>query len=194
MNLETIQISKFINFAANVDNEWNQGVQTAEKTTLRSKKHISRFNHSARNNTPISYLVIHDTGNTRSGADADAHARYFAGGDRKASAHYFVDSKGFVQTVEDKDAAWHCGDGMGRYGITNRNSIGIELCVNRDGDYDLTFVNAAVLVVKLMKKYKIPLSRVVRHYDASRKLCPKSMSDDNWAQWHEFLEIIKLYS
>jgi glucan-binding YG repeat protein len=37
-----------------------------------------------------------------------------------------------------------------------------------------------------MGKYNIPLDRVVRHYDASRKCCPSSMSANNWARWYEF--------
>jgi len=33
---------------------------------------------------------------------------YFKSVNRSASAHYFVDSNGIWQCVEDKDAAWHC--------------------------------------------------------------------------------------
>jgi N-acetylmuramoyl-L-alanine amidase len=39
-----------------------------------------------------------------------------------------------------------------------------------------------------MEKYDIPLDRVVRHYDASRKICPRSMSENNWEKWWEFKE------
>ena len=37
-----------------------------------------------------------------------------------------------------------------------------------------------------MKELNIPIERVVRHYDASRKSCPNSMSKNNWAEWHLF--------
>lgn len=77
-------------------------------------------------------------------------------------------------------------DGSGKYGITNYNSIGIELCVNSDGDYNKAFDNTIKLTKMLMKKYNIPASRVVRHYDASRKMCPYSMSSNNWAKWNQF--------
>ena len=38
----------------------------------------------------------------------------------------------------------------------------------------------------LMKELNIPIERVVRHYDASRKNCPASMSQNSWALWNTF--------
>ncbi|NLG85922.1 MAG: N-acetylmuramoyl-L-alanine amidase [Firmicutes bacterium] len=153
-------------------------------------KKLIRYNYSSRNKTPLVYIVIHDTGNSCAGADAEAHYRYFNGGNRGASAHYFVDDQVIIQTVEDYNASWHCGDGQGKYGITNQNSIGIEICINADGDYEKAVANALDLTHFLMEKYSIPTSRVVRHFDASRKVCPKTMSADNWARWWEFKKVL----
>ena len=86
---------------------------------------------------------------------------------------------------------WHCGDGRGKYGITNRNSVGIEFCINVDSDRDKTLERTAQLVRELMQERNIPIDRVVRHYDASRKNCPQSMSGNGWAQWYEFKEKLK---
>jgi N-acetylmuramoyl-L-alanine amidase len=149
-------------------------------------KRLIKYNYSLGND--IRYIVIHDTGNKRKGANAYAHYRYFNSGNRRASAHYFVDDKGVFQLVEDYNASWHCGDGKGKYGITNHNSIGVEICINEDGDYEKAVDNTIDLVKCLMKKYDIPLDRVVRHYDASRKICPRSMSEDNWEKWWKFKE------
>lgn len=149
-------------------------------------KKLIRYNFSSRYKHQILYIVIHDTGNPRAGADAEAHYRYFNGGNRGASAHYFVDKGSIIQTVEDYNASWHCGDGQGKYGITNQNSIGVEICINADGDYEKAVANTRDLTIYLMGKHLIPVSRVVRHYDASRKICPKTMSADNWARWWEF--------
>ena len=151
-------------------------------------KKLIKYNHSSRNGQSIKYIVIHDTGNPRAGADAEAHYKYFNGGDRQASAHYFVDDKSIIQTVEDSQASWHCGDGGGKYGITNSNSIGVEICINADGDYEKAVANMVELVKHLMGKYSIPPERVVRHYDASRKICPGTMRENNWARWHAFKE------
>lgn len=158
------------------------------------RKLLIKYNTSSRNNTKIQYLVIHDTGNPGAGAGGYNHYLYFNGGNRNASAHYFVDSKEIVQLVEDSTAAWHCGDGKGKYGITNSNSIGIEICINRDGDYNKAVAKTVELVVFLMKKHNISIDKVVRHYDASRKSCPDTMKKDNWKTWHEFKkEVEKKY-
>ena len=65
-----------------------------------------KFNYST-NRQAIKYIVVHDTGNPNAGADALAHYRYFNSGNRKASAHYFVDDKGVVETVENARTSWH---------------------------------------------------------------------------------------
>lgn len=147
-------------------------------------KKLIRFNYSSGND--IKYIVAHDTANTDRGADAETHYRYFNGGDRQSSAHYFIDDKKIVQLVEDFNASWHCGDGSGRYGITNHNSIGVEICVNSDCDYDKAVSNTVDLVKFLMGKYNVSIDRVIRHYDASRKICPRSMSSNNWEKWWSF--------
>lgn len=149
-------------------------------------KELIKYNYSSRKGNSIRYIVVHDTGNRSRTANAMNHYRYFGGGDRQASAHYFIDEDGVVQIIEDAYASWHCGDGRGRYGITNRNSIGIELCINEGNDMEKTYSHAQALIRALMKWYGLDKSKVVRHYDASRKLCPRSMSSNNWGKWKEF--------
>jgi len=153
-------------------------------------KRLIQYNHSSRGGHGIKYIVVHDTGNTSKGADALAHYRYFNGGNRQASAHYFVDDKTIIQTVEENRAAWHCGDGRGRYGITNQNSLGVEICINSDGDYKKAVAHTVELVKHLREKHNIPIEQVVRHFDASRKLCPGTMRENNWANWEEFKQAL----
>ena len=153
------------------------------------KKQIA-YNRTKRT-SEIRYIVIHDTQNKSKGADSDAHFNYFNGGNRNSSADFFVDDKKILQ-VNDyiKYYTWQVGDGKGKYGITNQNSVGIEICVNSDGDYDKAFLNAVELTKYLMKELNIPAECVVRHYDASRKNCPASMSENSWAKWKEFKDKI----
>ena len=154
--------------------------------------HQIKYNCSNRGGIPIRYIVVHDTGNPSRGANATAHYNYFNGGDRSSSADFFVDDTQ-VLCVNDyyKYYTWHCGDGRGKYGITNRNSVGIEFCINVDSDRDKTLERTAQLVRELIQELNIPIDRVVRHYDASRKNCPQSMSGNGWAQWYEFKEKLK---
>lgn len=148
-------------------------------------------NHSLRRHA-IEYIVIHDTGNTAKGADAEAHFRYFNSQNRNSSADIFVDDHA-VWYVNDytRFYTWHSGDGKGKYGIANQNSIGIELCINQDADKEKALDNLVIVVQRLMKELNIPVGRVVRHYDASRKCCPKSMAENGWSKWKEFQTKIK---
>ena len=145
---------------------------------------ISIYNYSSRAGNSIKYIVLHYTGNK--GDTAKDNGTYFCGGNRNASAHYFVDDNEIVQVVEEYNAAWSVGDGKGAYGITNQNSISIEMCCNSNGVIsEKTEINVLKLVKDLMNKYNIPTTNIVRHYDASRKMCP-NWSDDNWSRWWNF--------
>lgn len=145
---------------------------------------ISIYNYSSRGGNSIKYIVLHYTGNK--GDTAKNNAIYFGGGNRGASAHYFVDDNEIVQVVEEYNASWSVGDGKGKYNITNQNSISIEMCCNSEGEVsEKTEANALELVKSLMNKYNISTTNIVRHYDASRKICP-NWSSNNWGRWLNF--------
>ena len=131
----------------------------------------------------IKYIVIHYVGAL---GGAKANCQYYAGKYIGASAHYFVGFSGEIwQSVEDADIAWHCGASSYKHGeCRNSNSIGIELCVRKrntaslaatDKDWyfeDATVAAAVELTRYLMKKYNVPASHVIRHYDVTGKVCP----------------------
>lgn len=154
-----------------------------------NKKQIA-YNRSIRTQE-IKYIVIHDTGNPGKGANAESHFKYWNGGNRQSSADFVVDKDQVLQ-INDyfKYYTWHCGDGSGKYGISNANSIGIEICINSDGDYNVAWDKTVELTRYLMSELGIPANRVVRHYDASRKNCPATMSANNWAKWNLFKSAI----
>lgn len=134
------------------------------------------------------YIVIHFTGNN--GDTAKGNTTYFKSTNRGASAHYFVDTKEIWQCVEDTNTAWHCGT-KGTYycDCRNNNSIGIEMCsVKENGVFKIpeaTIYNTIELTKSLMKKYNIPASRVIRHYDVTHKMCPEPFVRDI-NQWNDF--------
>lgn len=137
------------------------------------QQYHGRYNTQSRGGTAVRYIVVHYVGaGTSAPGSALANCKYFAGGNRQASAHYFIDDGSIYEYADPSVATWHCGDGHGRYGITNNNSIGIEVC-NNGGPYTAAEIDRLTwLVQRLMKQYGVPASRVVRHYDASRKMCP----------------------
>lgn len=134
------------------------------------------------------YITIHETANTKKGANAENHAKLqYNGNSRQASWHYQVDDRSIWQSIPDNEVAWHAGDGQ--YGTGNRQSIAVELCVNEDGDFQKTMKNAAWLVAHLMDKWDIPLSRVVQHNKWSGKNCPAIIRKKGW--WDDFLALVK---
>lgn len=153
------------------------------------------FNRSARTQ-PVRYIVIHYTGAGSSAAGcALANCRYFAGGDRQASAHYFIDDANIYEYADPaKYYTWHCGDGHGRYGISNGNSIGIEVC-SSGADYTPEELSRLHYLVRLlMNRFRIDPSHVVRHYDASRKACPwpyvpngGDPTEQKWRALHSYI-------
>lgn len=130
------------------------------------------------------YVVIHETDNWSKGAGAKAHATAMKNGNLAGTVHYYVDSGSIYQTLDHKDGAYAVGDGGGRYGITNRNSINIEICVNPESDYYKAVDKAEQLAAHLLKQYGWTADRLKRHYDASRKHCPRRIQDEGL--WPEF--------
>lgn len=149
------------------------------------KEQISAYNSSSRNGSAIKYIVIHDTGVI--GQTAKNNADYFGAQNRNASAHYFVDATSIYHVVNDSRAAWHVGDGGGKYGITNANSIGIEMCPTASGIPEATQNLTIELIKSLQANNGISDANVIRHYDASRKNCPQYLNlDGNWTAWNSF--------
>lgn len=154
------------------------------------KKMISKKNCYIGQNKPA-YVVIHETDNWSKGANARAHALAMKNGNLASTVHYYVDSSDIYQTLEHSDGAWAVGDGKGKYGITNRNSINIEICVNPETDYYKAVDKAEQLAAYLLKQYGWDTSHLKRHYDASRKHCPRRILDEGL--WPGFVKKTAVY-
>ena len=144
-------------------------------------KHITKCQ-----NRKIEYLVIHFTAGTKStkGCAENNRAVFLK---RDASADFVVDDETILQVNPDPKNyyCWAVGDGKGKNGITNKNAINIEICSslkpkttsavpNHDGWYftEDSVSNALCLTKIIMENYNIPFKNIVRHFDASGKLCP----------------------
>jgi N-acetylmuramoyl-L-alanine amidase CwlA len=148
---------------------------------------ITPYNRTVMENKRNMWIVIHYVGAVSS---AKANALYFYNAKRNASASYFVDPKEIWQVVDDKNAAWHVGAKRYFNSCRNTNSIGIEMCCKKEnGKWYFepeTVDNTLDLATMLMLKYNIPIERVCRHYDVTRKKCPEPYVRDEEA-WQEFL-------
>ena len=151
-------------------------------------------NYRAGRTQPVRYIVMHYTANNGDTAKNNCDYYHRVGG-LQASAHYFCDEHGAMQSVLECDTAWHCGArAYWHPECRNGNSIGIEMCSRKraDGSYYIkpeTVANAAALAREIMQRYGIDTDHVLRHYDVTGKRCPMPWVDDP-AQWVAFKDML----
>lgn len=140
------------------------------------------------------YIVIHETDNWSRGANGRKHAQAQAAGNLSTSVHYYTGDDGIYQAADHNRGTWSIGaEYGGNHSIrdaSNWNSINIEICVNSDGNYSVARQNAIELVKYLIQTAGIPADRVIRHYDAKGKYCPRRMLD-NPELWEDFKKQIR---
>lgn len=155
---------------------------------LKITEMLTNYNHDKASGRKIKYIVIHWVG---AASTAINNGTYFQGGDRGASAHYFVNDTHIVKSVRERDIAWAVGSqGLldqgspyAKYGhkyfgkCTNQNSISIEMCCRKNAKGNLyitekTIKNTADLVQAIQKRLDIDDNHVIRHFDVNGKLCP----------------------
>lgn len=134
------------------------------------------------------WIVVHYTATS---ASAFNNCIYFSGGNRNASAHYFIDDLSIYQSVPEAATAWHAGNWW-----MNTRSIGIEVVSDGADFTEGEIERLAWLVQMLMSKYGIPADHVIRHYDVAdvagwdntldpHKQCPRPyINQDKWAALH----------
>lgn len=142
------------------------------------------------------WIVIHETGNSSKGADAKNHSTYLKNlakaNTTYVSWHYTVDDHEIYHHIPDNEIAYHASDGRVEGG-GNMASIGIEICVNSDGNFDKARDNAAWLTAKLLKENNLTISAVKQHHDFAPdgKNCPQTIRDKGL--WNNFLQAVQKY-
>jgi len=150
------------------------------------EKLIGGHNRPGRKIDP-KYLVIHWTANESKGANAMANRNYFNSTDRSASAHYLVDCTQIVRALPENELGYHVGaKSYVHPSCRNANSVGIEMCVNSDGDFTKMRANTVELAADVCRRHGIdPSTHMIRHYDVTGKDCPHFYVVDpaGWAQF-----------
>lgn len=151
----------------------------------------------------VRYIVMHYTGNSADNAISNAKFFYNNQNSVQGSAHFFVDSGSVVYaSVSEQRSAWHVGDGNGRFNISNFNSLGIEMTTYSNYAVSQATENvAAQLAADLLKKYGLGIDSLKRHYDASRKDCPRGWNNASAyasqmggeARWNAFKNKVSAY-
>ncbi|MBC6971603.1 S-layer homology domain-containing protein [Bacillus sp. Xin] len=137
------------------------------------------------------YITIHETANPDVGANAQKHGQYLYNQatstvESGTSWHFTVDDKEIYQHLPVNEVGWHAGTKQG-----NQESIGIEIAVNEDGNYDKAVENARKLAAYLMGELNIPLENVKKHQYWWGKNCPAIMIQRG--DWDAFLKGTKAY-
>lgn len=110
---------------------------------------------------------------------------FFQDVNSRVSSHFTVGKDGLIiQSVDEKDRAWHSGPSAW-LGKTNVNDYSLGIEILNDGDSkdpftELQYNAVAKLVSYLMKKYDIPLSKVIGHRDIAIPLGRKIDPADNF--------------
>lgn len=73
----------------------------------------------------------------------------------------------------------------------NRNSIGIESCVNEGSDVWYTWQVTAQLVAKLMNDNNLGIERVKGHHFFDGKDCPQPLLENDLEIWNMFIEMVQ---
>lgn len=152
---------------------------------------VNEFTRSGMKRNTTTKLVWHYTANP--GASAANHYTYFDStlpdqnrraiqtygrteAERRkllrwANAHIFIDSREAICIVPLDELAYHAGP-------ANGYSIGIELCIERDGSFHPnTFKQALAIGQELSRRYGLTIDDQLRHFDVNGKLCPKPWVD-----------------
>ncbi len=165
---------------------------------------VNKYTRPGTKRSSTKGIILHYTANP--GASADNHRRYFGngGGGRYAGAHIFIDSKESLCIVPLNEVCYHANDNQ-RYvggkpyrGASNKlgsnanlSTIGIEMCIEKDGTIAAATFNQAVEVTTdLCRTYKLDTDDLYRHYDVTGKNCPAPWVSKS-SEWTRFKNAVK---
>ena len=128
-----------------------------------------------------------------------SQANFGQSGFQNREPESFINDMGLPFTIVDGEyymgSTWWCYTQVyeGRICSTggNRNSLGIESCVDKGSDLWYTWQKTAQLVAKLMYDTNLDITRVRGHHFFSGKDCPQPMLANNCEIWYEFRSLIE---
>lgn len=128
---------------------------------------------SGRGGHALDGMAVHYTATT---ASAHNNLVYFSRPGAQASAHLFVDKDGTIrQSVRFEDTAWAVGNFAEK-----QRTVSVEVVSAGEDFTEAQIVALAEIYAYLRASYGI--TRVIRHYDVTGKLCPAPyVNEAKWA-------------
>ncbi len=146
--------------------------------------------YQVKNSDNVLWIVVHESGMNTTGVNAEylakaQHNYAYKGSSRDASWNYQVDDGEIYQSYEDNIYCHHASSRRG-----NSNSIGIEMCVNPDGEFNAAMRTDARLIGYLLRTYNLGMLNVKQHWDFApdNKNCPENIRNDQ--RWFELMGMI----
>jgi hypothetical protein len=146
-------------------------------------------------------IVIHETDNEASGANAQMHRRWLETARPDASFHFCVDSTESLQILPVDEVGWHIGDGADQPTIDESFfTVAIEICVNSRAGFPAACRRAAKVAARVLRaKGWGPASKTVRQHGsywspqnpAVHTGCPRHLRAGDWGvTWNQFLALV----
>lgn len=157
--------------------------------------HITnKINRPKKKMSKVTGVVVHWTANEGKNAHAMANRNYFQNTTRAASCHLLVDDEMMVEALPWRkgvaEMAYHVGAKVYKSGILaklkttypNDCTIGLEICVNSDGNFAQTYQNSVNVTAMMLKEHGLGAGQLYRHYDITGKNCPSFFVDNAYGK------------
>ena len=129
-------------------------------------------------------ITIHSTANPTSTVYGERNWLTNTTNKAEAAWHDVVGAGIVINAIPHKEECWHSGTTEG-----NRHSIGIEIV--ESGDRRAVLLTAAEYVADLLYEYGWGLDKLKKHYDWTKKNCPRILIDKTYIvggmDWYWFL-------
>lgn len=155
----------------------------------------NQYSRPCTKRTQTTKIAVHYVGNPNTSASANRN--YFENCKdihKYVSSNYIVGLRGeVVCCVPDEEIAY-CTNQANPY------SVSIEVCHPKsDGVFaDCTYISLCELCAMLLKKYKLTVNDLIRHYDVTGKQCPLAWTPTKYqseavatARWNRFKQDVQ---
>lgn len=136
----------------------------------------------------VNGIVVHYVGNP--GTTAEQNRSYFENlaqtGETYASSHFLIGMEGEIIQNVPLDEVAYCSNQR------NEDTLSIECChPDETGEFTQATYDALVRLTRwLMEEYGLDTSQVIRHYDITGKVCPRSFVERP-EEWEHFLAALQ---